>query len=396
MILSIFLIVLSPYTALIPFIYILYTIIKGRLVIYKNPWNIGLLLLFFWSFFVGLLNKSLLSCLVSLVVLLYFSLSVFIENNITTTGKIEFIFEYLVKFSVFASLFGFYEKLSFRYFHSSLWQHLLGIPSEVAAKHRIYSTFGNPNVTGAWMSTMILICIYFITKVTKKERLFYGIAALLFVFALYLTGSRGAEIGLLFGLIVNYQLRNHKHSRWGFVIIILFIIYIAFTPFQIFNIRNLMYRDLSNSFSDRYAIWVGCLKMIKLKPIFGWGLMGIYENSSHFLQNNKVVFHGHNLWISFATTLGSIGLIIYFYLKYHIYKGIKVLYTNNCSLTPLLSGIQAVVIGQGLVDFTIMTPQSGILFIASAALIFSLGKSYKNTQESEALIKIPFIRVKVK
>jgi putative inorganic carbon (HCO3(-)) transporter len=376
MILSLFFIILSPYTALLPLFYILYQIIRGRLLVRNNAWNIGIFLLFIWALIVAIINQSIFSFASAIVLLLYFALGVYIENRFDTIDKIDYALKHLVVFSILAAFYGFFEKLSFRYFHSIVWQHLLGIPSEVAAKHRVYSTFGNPNVTGAFMASMIMVCLYFIPKAEIKQKILYGFSILIFVFTLYLTGSRGAEIGLLFGLIANYQLRNHKRSVWAFVIVILFIVYIAFTPFHFFNIRNLMYRDLSNSFSDRYSIWVGCLKMFKQKPLAGWGLMGIYENSHFYLQNNKVVFHAHNLWISFGTTLGVIGLSIYLYLKFHMYKNIKVLYTNNCSLTPLLSSIQAIVIGQGLVDFTIMTPQSGILFIASAALIFTFSKQY--------------------
>jgi putative inorganic carbon (HCO3(-)) transporter len=153
-----------------------------------------------------------------------------------------------------------------------------------------------------------------------------------------------------------------------------------------------MYREISSSFSNRYAIWEGCLKMIKIKPIAGWGLMGIYNNCAKYIVSDMRVFHGHNIWVSITTTLGSIGLIIYLYMKYYLFKGIKLLYTNNCRLVPLLASIQALVLGQGLVDFTIMTPQAGLLFITSSALIFSLAKKFSSIspRDSKSIGKLKF------
>ena len=47
-------------------------------------------------------------------------------------------------------------------------------------------------------------------------------------------------------------------------------------------------------------------------------------------------------------------------------------------MVPMLAGIQAVIIGHGLVDFTMIVPQIGLLFIASAALISALVKQYSS------------------
>lgn len=384
MMFSIILIIISPYTALLPSVYFLYLILTRKLQIPLSPWNKGLFVLFGWALIAGIANKSLFSILAAFVILLYFSMSAYIEARLQSRDVIEQVLRTFVHLSVLAALFGFFEKLSFRYFHSIRWQHLLGIPSEVAAKHRIYSTFGNPNVTGAFMASMILVSIYFISKVPPKVKIYYGSAIFIFSFALYLTGSRGAEIGLLLGLLTHYQLGNHKHSIWVLSIALALLVYLTLTPFQFFNIRNLMYRDLSNSFSDRYSIWKGCLKMIQVKPFVGWGLMGVFENSSKYLDHGKVVFHAHNLWLSMITSTGLIGLGIYGYMKYYIYSGLRILYRNGCLMAPLLAGIQAIVIGQGLVDFTIITPQSGILFIGSASLIHTLAVKYK-TQSTTGL-----------
>lgn len=379
MILSILLIVISPYTAILPPIYIMYKLFSKKLVIHKNPWNIGLLALFLWAILSGILNHDVTSTVASLAIFIYFCVSVYSQNYFDNVEKIEVFLKYLIYFSIFTAILGVIEKLSFRYLHPTLWKAILGIPSEVAANHRIYSTFGNPNVAGTWFSAMVLICIYLRSRAPKNARKLYIGAIPLFVFSLYLTGSRGAEIGLFTGLLANYLFKRNKKNLWYSISFLCLLAFVLFSPFQIFNIKNIMYREISASFSDRYAIWQGCIKMIKLKPIEGWGLMGIYNNGLKYMPTNKIVFHGHNIWISLMTTLGIVGLSIYLYMKFHLYKNLKNLYNHNCPLVPLLAGIQALIVGHGLVDFTIMTPQAGLIFIFCSSLIFSLSKKYSNS-----------------
>lgn len=378
MIFSIFLIVISPFTAFLPALYMTYKLLSRKLNIYKNPWNIGLFALFLWSIFTGIFNHSILSTLLSVAFFIYFCLSIYLQNYFYTEDKIEGFLKYFIYFSFFSAILGIIEKFAFMYFDFPIWKKILGITSEIAANHRIYSTFGNPNVAGAWFAVMIMIALYLRNRYSKKQKYFYTLSIILFVIALYLSGSRGAEIGLLLGLITNYLLKRHKKNVWIFTGLLILIVFIAFTPFEIFNMKNLMYRGISDAFSDRYGIWAGCFKMIKIKPITGWGLLGIYENSLKFINDDMRKVHGHNIWISLTTTLGSIGLLIYLYMRFYVYKGIKSLYHNNCRLVPLLAGIQAVIVGQGLVDFTIMTPQIGLIFISCSALILSLNRKYNN------------------
>ena len=88
------------------------------------------------------------------------------------------------------------------------------------------------------------------------------------------------------------------------------------------------------------------------------------------------LYHGHNIWITIMTTLGVVGLFIYTYMKINLFRDLKILHAQNCRLVPMLAGIQAVIIGHGLVDFTMIAPQTGLLFIASSAIINALIKQH--------------------
>lgn len=77
------------------------------------------------------------------------------------------------------------------------------------------------------------------------------------------------------------------------------------------------------------------------------------------------------------TSLGTVGLLIYVYMKINLFRDLQMLYSQKCRMVPMLAGIQTVIIGHGFVDFTMIAPQTGLLFIASSALINALAKQYE-------------------
>lgn len=386
MLIATFLIVISPYTAFLPTLYMVYKVLIDKLTIYKNPWNMGLLLLFAWSFIVGILNKSILSTLASFAVLLYLFLSIFLQNYLKTENQVEKLFKYILHFSIFSAVFGIVEKLVFIGSNDNALTYLLGVASKATIGHRIYSTFGNPNIAGHWFAVMILVSLYFASTSNEKDRRFYNSVTLLLVIALCLTGSRGAYVGFLTGLPVFYFLNRDKRNTLFTTLIAAPIIILTFMPSQASNLSNITGHQLDRSIVTRDMIWDGCLDMIKLKPIKGWGIMGILESGGEFISYDGLVYHGHNIWINFLTTLGVVGLSIYMYMKFYLYKSLWGLYTQNSRLIPLLTGVQALVIGHGLVDFTMLAPQSGLIFMSTSAIISSLAMQYAMAMERNDLL----------
>lgn len=281
-------------------------------------------------------------------------------------------------FSLLSAIFGIIEKAIFIYFNYNIWAKFLVITSQPVFNDRIYSTFGNPNVAGNWFGIMIVLGLYLCSTTSKTTKLFYQTATTFFCIALYLTGSRGAFMGLLFGLFIFYILKGNKKEMWMVITIFILTIIVTFMPSQI--LEKVIGHNFGGSFTSRLGIWNGCLKMIKLKPVTGWGLMGITDHGATFMKGYyyATLYHGHNIWITIMTSLGTVGLLIYAYMKINLFRDLKILYAQNCRLVPMLTGIQAVIIGHGFVDFTMIAPQTGLLFIASSALISTLAKQYNS------------------
>ena len=58
------------------------------------------------------------------------------------------------------------------------------------------------------------------------------------------------------------------------------------------------------------------------------------------------------------------------------------LYSQKCRLVPMLAGIQAVIIGHGLVDFTMIAPQTGLLFVGCSGVISVLAKQHNSSPKN--------------
>lgn len=374
----ILLIIMSPYTALFAGVYTTYRVIKMREEIQKNSWNMGLILLFLWSLLAGLLNKSIMSAAVSIVFFLYFTISVVLQNYCKTEEKLEIICNYLIKFSIFSGIVGIIEKVTFAYFPMELWKKFLGVPLEVSTNHRIFSTFGNPNIAGDWFAIMVIMTIYYASNSKSvKAKLSYYSATALFLINLCLTGSRGVFIGLMFGL-VSLLLLKIKRNKSDIIIIISILLVIGvvgFTPPKVSDIsQEITGHQIERSFDTREEIWLGSLRMIEEKPLTGWGMLGTIEHGNEFSRYSRVINHSHNIWLSLLTSLGVIGLLIYLYIRANIYKDLIYLYKSGYSSVALLMAIQVVVLVHGVIDFTIITPQIGILFIGSSSIVTALAK----------------------
>ena len=369
MIYFIIMIVFSPFTAIIPAVYAVNLIFKKRIKIEKNYWNIGLFLLFVYSVFSGIVNKNLLSLLSSSILFLYFGLNVFSQNYFVKISRINIVIKYIVYLSVIAAIGGVIEKIIFI---------LIGMP-----QHRVFSFFGNPNMAGAWFGNIILMIFYLkcIDK-GKKDYIIYNVSILLVIVALLLTESTGAFIALVVSIFIYYILKEKKDIR-GLIAI---SITVGISSILFFIIQNKVANttpigELVTSFNSRYRIWIGAINMVFKKPITGWGMLGMMQHGSNFvysdepnLHNQIITFliHPHNLWLTFLVTLGIVGLTIYLYIKFNLYKDMIKLYKKHNKMLPLIAAINAMIIVQGIVDCTLYAPQLGIIFVFIGTITYNM------------------------
>lgn len=373
-------IVFSPYLAFLPMLYSGIKVLQRGVVIVKNDWNLGLLFLFIWSLFVGILNMDGISAAASLAFLCYFFISVYLQNNWTSEEKVEKLLNIVIVVSLGSAFIGLLERFTPLHNNPTWWKQLFGIYPQTIfyERYRISGTFGNPNVAATWYAAVILICFYFFHNSKAHKKILYGISLAVFGGALAFTSSRGAIIGLILGMIAYAYFLGHKKNMTILSVILALGVVMMFV-FPDWFPRGSNFLD---SISDRMNIWINCLKMFKAKPFTGWGLLGIYFADGNIYQYTRT-FHGHNIWITLATTLGVVGLGVFIYIECYVFDQLILLSNNKCRLTPLLAGIQLLILGQGLTDFTIMNPQGGIVFFGCSAIITSLALQYSTVPIEE-------------
>jgi len=375
---SILMTVFSPYLAVLPLLYLFFRLVKEREwgVWNRNAWTQGLFILFLWSFLVGLSDENnSWSALASIVLLLFLAASIYIQDHYQTVEKVEKLFSSLFFLSFGSAFVGLLENWNVITYSPAWWKFLLGTRSivEIEESHRIAGTFNNPNLAGTWYAVMVLVGFYFFQRNKNYKKYIYLAGMVLYISVLSMTESRAAVIGCFLGFVFYTYFAGHKRKM-------LFLMSSLLIGTALMLLRPEWFprgEILFSSINDRQAIWENCFHMFMIKPITGWGLLGIYYADPE-VYNYLRVFHAHNLWLTIATTLGIIGLGIFMWMKWSLLQEIRRLYEHKCPLTPLLCGVIGMIFGQGLFDFTIMSPQIGILLIACWSFIYSLSHSYRS------------------
>ena len=381
-------IIYSPYLAFLPIIYLMiYYGQKGKLEI-KNTWDMGLLFLFIWAFIVGLLNDNI-SMVVSFAILGYLIVSIYLQELYSNESKAEKLYHDLFLLSLGSAFIGILDYFNVISYSPAIWKYILGVRSidDISESYRIAGTFNNPNLAGTWYAIMALVGLYFFLHKKKKV---YLLGILLYVIVLLMTGSRAAFIGLFIGLVVYAYYSGHKKKMFFLMFSLLSgITLMLFFP-EWFPRGDILF----SSIRDRQAIWENTFHMFLLKPITGWGIMGIYY-ADHTVYNYLQVFHAHNIYLTIATTLGSIGLFIVLWMHWNLFQEIRLLYNHQSQLVPLLSGIQGMVFGQGIFDFTIMSPQIGLLYIGSSAMISGIAYQYAKKEKRLLLLAPSYLSKRI-
>lgn len=350
----------SPYTVALVVPMLLWAGFKNKYKVYFTPLNLCLLGLFIWAGISGIQNRSWFSLFGSAAILVYLIISVFFQNYFSEGSQIEFFLRKIHKFSLITAGFGLLEKLSSLFVDMTWVSHFFWSPTYIPSKeaYRIYSTFGNPNVAGDWFALLALISVYFLEQSPYKKKGFYAFSMFVYIAVLLFTGSKGSVIGLIGGLIVFAVFSKKKKTKWVIGLTVVAIIGVMF-----------FLPELNRPSNYRNALWIKSMMLYKNHAITGVGLFGIFDRTGEI--------HAHNIWISILAMFGIVGFGLFIGMKLYLYNSLLKLKEVGCTLMPLLASVQALIFAHGLVDFTIMTPQGGLMFIAAGGLITALMKPHE-------------------
>ncbi len=291
--------------------------------------------------FYGRFNGGLLSIFVY-IFLFYAFINLFDFNKINHLLKTSLLSAFLVmlwglpgKFGYDLSCFVFLKELS-----NNCWVDQFK-PSE-----RLFSTLGQPNWLGSYLSINFFIALYFLLKektkkIFSKKFLIYGGFLLLCFVVILFTRSRSSYLGVFLGLIF-FTIKSRLFNKKLSLLVILLIISIFIFKTGINSIDKLITFKknkatitkiakqenknedflITESFDIRKIVWEGAWKLGLKYPAFGSGVE-TFAYSYYFTRPQEhnltsewdyIYNKAHNEYLNYLATTGFIGLFAYLFL----------------------------------------------------------------------------------
>ena len=185
-----------------------------------------------------------------------------------------------------------------------------------------FATLGNPIFLGSYLLLALPLPLYFIPHVKRGSKIALIAIVILFLVAIFLTGSRGAWFGLAVSVVALWLLQPNRVFRRillaGTLVLILILLLVG-------TVRGVSFQDRltdTSALQMRLYTWKMSLPAVWQKPFLGWG-PDHFGNA--FPQNagseSMQVFGGivyadkaHNDLLQVAVTTGLLGLVAYMFL----------------------------------------------------------------------------------
>lgn len=203
-----------------------------------------------------------------------------------------------------------------------------GLLGPGGANIRVFGTFDQPNPFGGYLNLALPFALA-LALFGRDARLRWvmGGASALMLFAEYLSGSRGALLGLVAALLVLASFGWRIERKVGLALVALVpVIAIAWftrliparledkllAQFRVNDVAlNAQLNDANFSTIERLAHWVAGLRMFRAHPLLGVGA-GNYDAAYARYKVpgwDESLTHAHNYYINAAAETGTLGLL---------------------------------------------------------------------------------------
>ncbi|QQG43937.1 MAG: O-antigen ligase family protein [Candidatus Roizmanbacteria bacterium] len=290
----------------------------------------------------GRFNGGLFS-IISYLVLFYIFIDVFDKSFIFRLLKISLISSVFVIILGLPGKFG-YDLFCLAFtgdFNNSCWT------DQFRPAERLFSTLGQPNWLGAYLSVLFFIGLYFLLQKDKakikkniKDKIFYISYLILNLITIFFTHSQSAIAATIIALIIFISFRvGIKKSVimiTGLIFLILFFKtgkpsidkYFSFSSKTTINSVQNKYSTsiVTDSFDIRKIVWKGAVEIGKSYPLFGTGVE-TFANSYYFkrpVEHNLtsewdfLYNKAHNEFLNYFATTGYIGLSAYLIMIFSV------------------------------------------------------------------------------
>ena len=228
------------------------------------------------------------------------------------------------------------------FIRGNAYNFVIGIP-------RLKAAFPHTNLFGLYLGLTLpaVFCLgrYFLEG---RKKLFFTVTSILAIFCIIFTFSRGAVIGLLIALIFVGLLKKDK------VLLTFILVFMLIGPFLMpgpvkdwVKNRSSVLEMLLNA--ERIYIYKTALNMICHHPFIGVGVntfCGQYSNykvNQEYGNTGTSRYYGHNNFLHMAGEIGLIGLGVFLWLLFMLFRKWYIIYK------PLPDGSFLKIFGLGLI-----------------------------------------------
>ena len=214
-------------------------------------------------------------------------------------------------------------------------------PVRIHWRKQAFSTIGNPNFLGTYLTLFFPLSAYRYLKHHEKFHLFLSGTIYL---ALLATNTRSAWIGVLVSFILLYFVGwIDKFDKKKMIILFLVLMSISLVVNMNSNsyllsrfstisrdIKKVMTQEEGFEFAgtSRIFIWTRVVELIKMKPFFGWGIEQIGDVFTDFYRADVIKQYGyfvivdkaHNEFLHIAVTTGLLSLGVYLLFVFEVLK----------------------------------------------------------------------------
>lgn len=252
---------------------------------------------------------------------------------------------------------------------------------------RSVASFGSPLYLAAFLIMAVPISIYFLSMEKRSDKILGKIALFMTAYALILTYSRGAWVGILIALALLIIVNRKDLNKVKKPALILLAAVIAFG----FAFNHLKPGEIS--VSQRFAsifkaeagarpgIWDSTLKMIEARPLLGQGPDNFKNGFIRFKQKNwntnirqPVPDKAHNEIFQQAATVGILGLTAFIWLIVYVLLRLKNYKGDNKLLAACISASLIAYFIQSLFNFFQISSSPVFWLLAGTGIAVSVGR----------------------
>jgi O-antigen ligase len=256
--------------------------------------------------------------------------------------------------------------------------------------NRLRGTFTEPNQFGGFCAIVVLIGVGLaLSARSRAERWWAAALTLLTTIAMLLALSRGAWLGFMLGAVVMLVLvPRARRALAGTVVAMLVVVPLLglFTPDlpQVTIVKQrvatLHVSAVHNPYDSRTAIWAEAAREISTAPLLGQGPGQFPVVSAQNESDAATVYaaHAHNVLLTVAAEAGipaALGLVAFTVTMVVVLRrAVRRHPPRDAALVAGIGAALAVVVGQGIVDFTLRNADIFLLLSVLVGLVLSASR----------------------